>query len=54
MSMRRQMEFESRITEPGCLIGLAAAVCLSPCLQVVAVAEQHTVTIQNHQAIAIK
>ena len=54
MSMRRQMQFESRIMEPGCLIGLAAAVCLSPCDQVVAAAEQHTVTTQNHQAMVMK
>jgi len=54
MSMRRQMEFQSRITEPGCLIGLAAGAYLSPCHQVVAVAEQHTVTTQNHQDVVIK
>jgi len=42
MSMRRQMHFETRTPEPGCLVGLAAAAYLSPCVQVVAVAEQHT------------
>ena len=49
MSMRRQMQFESWITEPGFLIGVAPAAYLSPCHQVVAVGEQHTVATQNHQ-----
>jgi len=54
MSMRRQMQFEIWTSEPGFLVGLAAAAHLSPCYQVVAVAEQHTVTTQNHQAIVMK
>jgi len=52
--MRRQMRYESWIPEPGWLIGLAAAVYLSRCGQVVAVAEQHTLATQNHQTMVIK
>ena len=51
--MRRQMEFEMWTPEPGSLIGLAVAVYLSPCRQVVAV-EQYTVATQNHQTMVIK
>jgi hypothetical protein len=51
--MRQQMEVETGTIEPGFLIGLAAAAYLSPCRQVVAVAEQHTVTTQNHQTMVI-
>jgi len=53
MSMRRQMEFETWALEPGFRVGLAAAY-LSPCRQVVAVAEQHTVATQNHQTMVMK
>jgi hypothetical protein len=52
--MRRQMEFETWTPEPGFLIGHAAAVYLSPCRQVVPVAEQYTVAEQNHQTMVIK
>jgi len=48
------MGFETWMPEHGFLIGLAAAVHLSPCRQVVAVGEQHTVTAQNHQPMVIK
>jgi hypothetical protein len=49
------MQFETWTPEPGFLIGLAAAAAyLSPCRQVVPVAEQHTVTAQNHQTMMIK
>jgi hypothetical protein len=52
--MRRQMEFETWTPEPEFLIGLAAAVYLSPCRQVVPVAERHTVVAHNHQTMVIK
>jgi len=48
------MEFETWTPELGFLIGLAAAVHLSPCRQVVAVVEQYTVATQNHQTMVIK
>jgi hypothetical protein len=54
MSMHWQMEFETWTHVPGFLIGLAAAVYLSPCRKVVAVAEQHTLATQNHQTMVIK
>ena len=56
MSMRRQMQFEIWKSEPGFLIGLAAVVylSLSPCHQVVDVAEQHTLATHNHQTMVIK
>ena len=53
--MHRQMRFETWTPKPGFLIGLAAAaVYLSPCRQVAAVAEQHTLATQNHQTMVIK
>jgi len=54
MLMRRQMQLETWTPEPGFLVGLAAAAYLSPCRQVVAVAEQHIVTTQDHQTMVIK
>ena len=54
MSMRHQMQFETSTPDPGFLIGIADAAHLSPCRQVVAVAEQHIVTTQDHQTMVIK
>jgi len=48
------MQFETWAREPGFLAGLAAAAYLSPFRQVVAIAEQHTVAVQNHQTVVIK
>jgi len=48
------MQFEIWTSEPGFLVGLAAAAHLSPCHQVVDVAEQHTLATHNHQTMVIK